>query len=261
MFIFDNNVSYAQTSDCFNLFKVLLQKLIAPRARSKENSATLLQRSEFMLQYKIIPVTPFQQNCTLFWCDKTKAAAVVDPGGDIELIVHAIEQLGLTLEKVLLTHAHIDHAGATKSVAEKYAVPIEGPHKEDKFWIDLIPEQRTRFGFDHAEHFEPTRWLNQGDKVSFGEIELEVYFCPGHTPGHVVFFHRESKLAQVGDVLFKGSIGRTDFPRGDHPTLIKSIRENLFPLGDEVKFIPGHGPMSTFGYERQTNPFVGDRAQ
>ena len=213
-----------------------------------------------MLQYKIIPVTPFQQNCTLFWCDETKQAAVVDPGGDVELVIAAIEQNGLTLAKVLLTHAHIDHAGATQALANHYDVKIEGPHKEDQFWIDLIPEQKTRFGFAHAESFSPNRWLDQGDTVSFGNIEMEVYFCPGHTPGHVVFFHRDSKLAQVGDVLFKGSIGRTDFPRGDHPTLIKSIRENLFPLGNDVRFIPGHGPMSTFGAERQTNPFVGDHA-
>ena len=214
-----------------------------------------------MLQYKIIPVTPFQQNCTVFWCENTLQAAVVDPGGDIELISQVISQQGLTLTKVLLTHAHIDHAGATKAVSEKYGIPIEGPHKEDKFWIDLIPEQKSRFGFDHAEYFEPTRWLEQGDTVTVGEEELEVYFCPGHTPGHVVFYHRASQLAQVGDVLFRGSIGRTDFPRGDHATLIKSIRENLFPLGDMVRFIPGHGPMSTFGEERRSNPFVGDNAR
>lgn len=214
-----------------------------------------------MLQFKIIPVTPFQQNCTVFWCEKSLQAAVVDPGGDIALISQFIEQQGLTLTKVLLTHAHIDHAGATKAVAEKYSVPIEGPHKEDKFWIDLIPEQKTRFGFDHAEYFEPTRWLEQGDTVTVGEQVLEVYFCPGHTPGHVVFFHRESQLAQVGDVLFRGSIGRTDFPRGDHATLIKSIRHNLFPLGDSVRFIPGHGPMSSFGEERRSNPFVGDNVR
>jgi len=211
-----------------------------------------------MLQYQIIPVTPFQQNCTLFWCDETKQAAVVDPGGDIELIISAIKQQGLSLAKVLLTHAHIDHAGATKPLAEHFNVTIEGPHKEDQFWIDLIPEQKQRFGFTEAEFFETDRWLNQGDKVHFGNIEFEVYFCPGHTPGHVVFFHRESKLAQVGDVLFKGSIGRTDFPRGDQPTLVKSIRENLFLLGNDVRFIPGHGPMSTFGAERKNNPFVGD---
>ena len=210
-----------------------------------------------MLQFQIIPVTPFQQNCTLFWCDETKQAAVVDPGGDLELIVNAIKQQGVTLVKVLLTHAHIDHAGATKALAEHFNVPIEGPHKEDKFWIDLIPEQKQRFGFADAEHFTPTRWLNQGDSVSFGNVELEVYFCPGHTPGHVVFFHRPTQLAQVGDVLFKGSIGRTDFPRGNQKQLVDSIKNNLFPLGDEVRFIPGHGPMSTFGNERRTNPFVG----
>jgi len=213
-----------------------------------------------MLQFQIIPVTPFQQNCTLFWCDKTKQAAVIDPGGDIDLIISAIKQQNLTLAKVLLTHAHIDHAGATTSLAEHFNVDIEGPHKADQFWIDLIPEQKERFGFSHADHFQPNRWLTQNDKVSFGEITLEVYFCPGHTPGHVVFFHRESNLAQVGDVLFKGSMGRTDFPKGDHATLVRSIRENLFPLGDDVRFIPGHGPMSTFGKERRSNPFVGDNA-
>lgn len=214
-----------------------------------------------MLQFKIIPVTPFQQNCTLFWCDETLKAAVVDPGGDLELIVNAISDNKLTLEKVLLTHAHIDHAGMTKQLSQKYGVEVEGPHKEDKFWIDLIPEQKTRFGFAQADAFEPNRWLDQGDTVTFGNVELEVYFCPGHTPGHVVFFHRESQLAQVGDVLFKGSIGRTDFPKGNHQQLIDSIKNNLFPLGDDVRFIPGHGPMSTFGEERRSNPFVGQFAR
>ena len=213
-----------------------------------------------MLKFQIIPVTPFQQNCTLFWCEKTQIAAVVDPGGDIELIINAIKQHGLTLTKVLLTHAHIDHAGASKQLAEQFNVPIEGPHKNDQFWIDLIPKQKETFGFSKADIFKPDRWLDQGDTVTFGEIELEVYFCPGHTPGHVVFFHRASQLAQVGDVLFKGSIGRTDFPRGDQATLVRSIRENLLPLGDDVHFIPGHGPMSSFGEERRSNPFVGDNA-
>ncbi|WP_440873973.1 MBL fold metallo-hydrolase [Thalassotalea sp. PLHSN55] len=211
-----------------------------------------------MLQFKIIPVTPFQQNCTIFWCDETMQAAVIDPGGDIELILAEVDKLKVDVVKVLLTHAHIDHAGATHALASHFNIAIEGPHKEDQFWIDLIEEQKDRFGFAHAEAFTTDRWLDQGDKVTFGNLELEVYFCPGHTPGHVVFFHRESKLAQVGDVLFSGSIGRTDFPRGDHPRLIKSIRENLFPLGNDVKFIPGHGPMSTFGQERQSNPFVAD---
>lgn len=214
-----------------------------------------------MLKYQIIPVTPFQQNCTLFWCDETKQAAIVDPGGDVEKLISAVKTNKLQLVKILLTHAHIDHAGGTKALAEYFQVPIEGPHKADQFWIDLIPEQKTRFGFADAEAFTPNRWLVQGDSVSFGNIVLEVYFCPGHTPGHVVFFHRESKLAQVGDVLFKGSIGRTDFPRGDHATLINSIRENLFPLGNDVRFIPGHGPMSTFGEERVSNPFVGDHVR
>ena len=211
-----------------------------------------------MLQYKIIPVTPFEQNCTLFWCDETMQAAVIDPGGDVTRIIQAIEENQLSLQKVLITHAHIDHAGATQAIVNHFSVPIEGPHEEDQFWIDQIPEQVLRFGFTEAEVFTPDRWLKQGDTVHFGNIELEVYFCPGHTPGHVVFFHRESKLAQVGDVLFCGSIGRTDFPRGDQATLFKSIKENLFPLGDDVRFIPGHGPMGTFGQERKTNPYVGE---
>jgi len=213
-----------------------------------------------MLQYKIIPVTPFEQNCTLFWCDETMQAAVIDPGGDVTRIIQAIEENQLSLQKVLITHAHIDHAGATQAIVNHFSVPIEGPHEEDQFWIDQIPEQVLRFGFTEAEVFTPDRWLKQGDTVHFGNIELEVYFCPGHTPGHVVFFHRESKLAQVGDVLFCGSIGRTDFPRGDQATLFKSIKENLFPLGDDVRFIPGHGPMGTFGQERKTNPYVGEAA-
>lgn len=213
-----------------------------------------------MLRYQIIPVTPFQQNCTLFWCDQTMQAVVIDPGGDVERINAAIAEHKLELVKVLLTHAHIDHAGVTSHIAKQHRVMIEGPHKNDQFWIDLIPEQKAQFGFTQADSFTPDRWLNQGDQINFGEITLEVYFCPGHTPGHVVFYHAESKLAQVGDVLFHGSIGRTDFPRGDHATLIRSIRENLFPLGDDVKFIPGHGPMSTFGEERKNNPHVSDFA-
>lgn len=213
-----------------------------------------------MLQYSIIPVTPFAQNCTLFWCDNTMEGAVIDPGGDLDKILAEVDAKGVKLTKILLTHGHLDHAGATKTLAEQKSLPIEGPHIEDKFWIDAMEQQKLMMNFSHGEAFESDRYLNQGDKVHFGQIELEVYFCPGHTPGHVVFFHRESQLAQVGDVLFAGSIGRTDFPRGDHPTLIKSIRENLFPLGDGVRFIPGHGPMSTFGHERQTNPFVADNA-
>ncbi len=209
-----------------------------------------------MLQFKIIVVTPFQQNCTLFWCDETMQGAVVDPGGDLDKINQEIASQGVTLAKVLVTHGHLDHAGATKALAAFHDVPVEGPHIDDKFWIDAIPQQMQMFGFAEGSVFEPTRYLVQGDKVSFGNVELSVYHCPGHTPGHIVFFDPISKLAQVGDVLFHGSIGRTDFPRGDHGTLVQSIRETLFPLGDDVRFIPGHGPMSTFGQERQSNPFV-----
>nr|WP_177208017.1 MBL fold metallo-hydrolase [Pseudoalteromonas denitrificans] len=210
------------------------------------------------MQYKIIPVTAFQQNCTLFWCDETREAVVVDPGGDIDLILAQVNDLGITLTKILLTHAHLDHAGASAELVEKLSITIEGPHKEDQFWIDLFPEQIAQFGFKPVNRFEPDRWLDQGDKVTFGNITLDVYFCPGHTPGHVIFYHKDSQLAQVGDVLFDGSIGRTDFPKGCQTTLINSIKENLWPLGNDVQFIPGHGPMSTFGDQRRSNPYVRD---
>lgn len=210
------------------------------------------------MKYSIIPVTPFQQNCTLIWCEATRQAAVVDPGGDIERITAKVEELGLTLEKILLTHAHIDHAGGTAELANIAGIPIEGPHEEDLFWIEGLPQQSQMFGFPQVEVFTPDRWLGDRDLVTVGNETLDVLHCPGHTPGHVVFYHQPSQLALVGDVLFQGSIGRTDFPKGDHPTLISSIRDKLFPLGDEVAFIPGHGPMSTFGQERLSNPFVSD---
>lgn len=213
-----------------------------------------------MINVVVIPVTPFQQNCSLLCCEKSGKAALVDPGGDIELLLEAVDENKVTVEKILVTHAHIDHAGAVAELSEKLSVPIEGPHREDQFWIDMLEEQASTFGFPQAKAFEPQRWLEQGDRVSVGELELEVYHCPGHTPGHVVFYHRGSNLAIVGDVLFKGSIGRTDFPRGEHATLIRSIKENLWPLGNDVQFIPGHGPMSSFGEERNNNPFVGDNA-
>ncbi|WP_299586659.1 MBL fold metallo-hydrolase [uncultured Microbulbifer sp.] len=208
------------------------------------------------LQYHSIPVTPFQQNCTLLWCEDSKRAAVVDPGGDLDKILAAVEERGLKLEKILLTHGHLDHVGGTAALSKQLTLPIEGPHKGDGFWIEQLPMQAQMFGFPSVEVFTPDRWLEQGDTVSVGDQTLEVHHCPGHTPGHVIFFHRPSKLALVGDVLFAGSIGRTDFPQGDHDTLIHSITERLWPLGDEVQFVPGHGPMSTFGQERQTNPFV-----
>ncbi|GAB2888493.1 MBL fold metallo-hydrolase [Microbulbifer echini] len=211
------------------------------------------------LQYYSIPVTPFQQNCTLLWCEDSKRAAVVDPGGDLDKILAAVEERGLKLEKILLTHGHLDHVGGTAALSKQLQLPIEGPHKGDDFWIEQLPMQAQMFGFPSVEVFTPDRWLEQGDTVSVGDQTLEVHHCPGHTPGHVIFFHRPSKLALVGDVLFAGSIGRTDFPQGDHDTLIHSITERLWPLGDEVQFVPGHGPMSTFGQERQTNPFVADK--
>jgi len=210
------------------------------------------------LRAAIIPVTAFQQNCSILWCDQTRRAAVVDPGGDLDQVMEVIQQEGLTVERILLTHAHVDHAAATAELARRCNVPIEGPHRDDKFWIDALPEHGQRYGFEYAEAFEPTRWLQQGDIVKIGNETLEVRHCPGHTPGHVVFFHQDAKLALVGDVLFQGSIGRTDFPGGNHAALINSIRNNLFPLGDDVRFVPGHGPMSSFGQERQTNPFVAD---
>ncbi|MCB1759351.1 MAG: MBL fold metallo-hydrolase [Gammaproteobacteria bacterium] len=208
------------------------------------------------MQYTIIPVTPFQQNCTLIWCAESGAAAVVDPGGDLDLILSEIEQRGLSLEKILITHAHIDHAGGAAELARLTGVPIEGPHRDDLFWIEGMHEQGRMFNFPGAEVFKPSRWLEQGDQVGLGNLQLQVHHCPGHTPGHVIFHHPPSRLALVGDVLFKGSIGRTDFPRGDYQTLLDSIRNRLWPLGDDVSFISGHGAMSTIGFERTHNPFL-----
>ena len=207
------------------------------------------------LHYEIIPVPPFAQNCSLLWCAATRRAAVVDPGGDVPKILAAVASHGVVVERVLVTHGHIDHAGAVAALADELKVPVEGPQREDAFWIEGMPQQSKMFGFPDVRSFVPDRWLEHGDRVSVGDEILEVVHCPGHTPGHVVFFSAEARLALVGDVLFKGSIGRTDFPRGDFDTLIASIRGRLWPLGDDVEFIPGHGPMSTFGVERATNPF------
>jgi glyoxylase-like metal-dependent hydrolase (beta-lactamase superfamily II) len=212
------------------------------------------------MKFCIIPVTPFEQNCTLMWCEATMKGAVADPGGDLERILGEAAKQGVTIEKILLTHGHLDHAAAAGALAEQLGVPIEGPQEDDRFWLEKIPAQCAAYGFPPATVFEPDRWLQQGDRVGVGSETLEVRHCPGHTPGHVVFFHAGSRIALVGDVLFKGSIGRTDFPRGDHDTLIRSIRSQLWPLGDDVTFVPGHGPVSTFGEERRSNPFVGDDA-
>lgn len=211
-----------------------------------------------MLKYRILPVTPYQQNCTLFWCDQTADAALVDPGGDLERLLNLIDKSGVSLTKILLTHGHLDHVGAAGPLAARLGVPILGPHPDDEFLLRALPGQCATFGFPPIEPFSPNQWLEMGDKIALGESEFEVLHCPGHTPGHVIFYSAADRLAQVGDVIFQGSIGRTDFPRGNHRDLIASIRNHLFPLGDDLRFIPGHGPMSTIGDERRGNPFVGD---
>ncbi|MDB5433431.1 MAG: beta-lactamase domain protein [Caulobacter sp.] len=208
----------------------------------------------------IAPVTPLQQNCTIVWCVKTLKAAIIDPGGEAPRLLAALKDQGLTLEKIWITHAHMDHAGATAAIQDATGCPIEGPHPDDQFWIDRIPESGQKYGMPEARAFIPDRWLGDGDVVTLGETEFEVVHCPGHTPGHVIFFHRGARFAQVGDVLFKGSIGRTDFPHGSFDQLIDSITRKLWPLGDDVAFVPGHGPMSTFGFERKANPYVSDLA-
>lgn len=211
------------------------------------------------LKATIIPVTPLQQNCTLFWCTQTMRAAVVDPGGDLPRIRQAIAQAGVTVEKILITHGHLDHCGGAAALARELNVPIEGPHEADRFWIARLDDDSRTWGVP-AEVFEPNRWLDDGQQVTIGDLTLDVYLCPGHTPGHVVFHHPPSKLAIVGDVLFQGSVGRTDFPMSDPQALITSIVIKLWPLGDDTVFLPGHGGVSNFGAERANNPFVGDAA-
>lgn len=209
------------------------------------------------LRAAIVPVTRLQQNCTLLWCTKTMRGAFVDPGGDLDRLRAAAKQHGVTIEKLLITHGHIDHCGSAGIFAEELGVPIEGPHEADRFWIARLADDGHAYGVD-GKPFEPSRWLVQGDQVTVGELVLDVYHCPGHTPGHVVFHHPDSKLAIVGDVLFQGSIGRTDFPLGNHQDLIDAITTRLWPLGDDTVFVPGHGQPSNFGQERRTNPFVAD---
>ena len=211
------------------------------------------------LRAAIIPVTPLQQNCSLIWCTRTMKGALVDPGGDLDRLKAAVAKAGVTLEKLLVTHGHIDHCGQTGQLAQELGLPIEGPHEADRFWIARLGDDGRSYGIDGAV-FEPTRWLHDGDTVMLGDLTLDVIHCPGHTPGHVVFHHAPSRLAVVGDVLFAGSIGRTDFPLGNHADLIAAITGKLWPLGEDVTFIPGHGPVSTFGAERRANPFVGDAA-
>lgn len=210
-----------------------------------------------MLRYHTVPVTPFQQNCSIVWCDRTLEGAVIDPGGDLQMIERVVERLKVQLKQILVTHGHIDHAGGVGELARRHSLPIVGPHPGDQFWIDGLPMQAQAYGLDAAESFVPTRWLADGDTVPVGDSVLAVRHCPGHTPGHVVFHNAEAQIAFVGDVLFAGSIGRTDFPGGDYDTLIESITTRLWPMGDDTVFVSGHGPESTFGRQRRSNPFVG----
>ncbi len=210
------------------------------------------------LQYQVVPVTSFAQNCSIVWCDETMKGVVVDPGGDVKQLEMLIKELGVQVEQLVLTHGHLDHVGGTEPLAEALDANIVGPHKADNFWLQGLENQSQMFGFPLTKAFEPNQWLDDGDTVEFGNQTLNVIHTPGHTPGHVVLFNDESKVAFVGDVLFNGGIGRTDFPQGDYATLINSIKTKLWPLGNDVTFVPGHGPQSTFGQERASNPFVAD---
>lgn len=210
------------------------------------------------MNYHIIPVTPFAQNCSLIWCPVTQTAALVDPGGDAERIKHEIAQTGVKVTQILLTHGHLDHVGAAAELAADFQVPVIGPHKDDEFWLQGLPQQSQMFGLEACQPLTPDQWLEEGDTVTVGEITLQVMHCPGHTPGHVVFFDSVARLLISGDVIFKGGVGRSDFPRGDHAALIAAIKGKLLPLGDDVTFIPGHGPLSTLGEERLHNPFLQD---
>ena len=213
--------------------------------------------SEPPLRVAIIPVTPLQQNCCLIWCTKTMRGAFTDPGGDLPKLREAIRQTGVTIEKILLTHGHIDHAGGAAELRDRLKVGIEGPHTEDGFLLVDLPKKGVEYGYE-ARAFTPDRWLKEGDKVTVGALAFDILECPGHTPGSVVFFNSAHRFCFMGDVLFQGSVGRTDFPRGSHETLIASIRDKLLPLGDDVAFLPGHGPASSIGEERRSNPFLAE---
>jgi glyoxylase-like metal-dependent hydrolase (beta-lactamase superfamily II) len=209
-----------------------------------------------MLRHLTIPVTAFAQNCSLVWCDQTLLAAAIDPGGDLEALLAEVARRNLRLEQIWVTHAHIDHVGGVAELANRLQLPIFGPHTADQFWIDGLPQQSRMFGFPPVATFTPTRWLRDCDTVSLGNSTLAVRHCPGHTPGHVVFHCEEAQVVFVGDVLFAGSVGRTDFPQGDPQALLSSIRQRLFPMGDDTVVVPGHGPKTTLGAERISNPYV-----
>ncbi len=198
------------------------------------------------------------QNCQVIWDENSMEAVIVDPGGEAEKLIAAIEERGLKLSKILLTHGHADHIGATAAIAKHFSVPIYGPQKEDAFWIEALAQQNAMFNIEGCPDFTPDYWLEEGQTVSCGPITFDVLHCPGHTPGHIIFVNHADKLISMGDVLFKGGVGRSDFPRGDHQALIASIKNKVLPLGDDYQFIPGHGPMSNLGHERQTNPFLQD---
>jgi glyoxylase-like metal-dependent hydrolase (beta-lactamase superfamily II) len=208
-----------------------------------------------MLRGAIVPVTPFQQNCAILWDEESKRGLVIDPGGDVDRILDAIKQVGVTVERILLTHGHLDHAGGAAGLAEALGVPIEGPDIRDKFLLDGIAAQAAGYGFE-AQNASPDRWLTEGEHVMLGEHRFDILHCPGHTPGHLVYVNHAARFAVVGDVLFQGSVGRTDFPYGDHAALIDAIKTKLIPLGDDFAFMCGHGPGSSIGAERETNPFL-----
>ena len=214
--------------------------------------------TEPKMEIRIIPVTPLQQNTSLIWNTETKEGVFIDPGGETDRLMAAAEQFGVKIVKVWLTHGHLDHAGAAAEIRERTGAPIEGPHKDDQWLLDEIEAQGAKYGITDGRNVTPDRYLVEGDTLKLGEMEFGVTHCPGHTPGHVVIYHKTGKLAFVGDVLFRGSIGRTDFPKGNHQQLLDAIVANLWPLGDDMRFVPGHGPMSTFGQERKDNPFVAD---
>jgi hydroxyacylglutathione hydrolase len=241
--------------------------LISPwRAAKNRHCADMAQQTETETQTKaqtkakagaiIVPVTLFEQNCTVIWCEATKKAVVIDPGGDVPKILAAIKQTNVSVEKIWLTHGHIDHVGGAAELRDALKVPIEGPHIADKHLLDNVVTSGARFGMTGVRDFAPDRWLDEGDRVSIGELTFDILHCPGHSPGSVVFFNKEMRFAHVGDVLFNGSVGRTDLPGGSHATLIKSITDKLLPLGDDVGFICGHGAGSSIGQERLTNPFL-----
>ncbi len=208
------------------------------------------------LQIAVVPVTPFQQNASIVWDTKTKQAAIVDPGGDVPVLQAAIKEFGVKPVAIWLTHGHLDHAGGAAELAEAYSIPVIGPHEADKFLLDDLPTQGLRFDINDMRAVAPTRWLNDGDTVSLGDLTFEVAHVPGHSPGNVTFFQKDLRFLLAGDTVFAGSVGRTDLPYGSHETLISGIKEKLLPLGDDVQILPGHGAASTLGEERRNNPFL-----